>query len=89
MSLNPFRGLDNPKTVCAWGLYDLANQSFTLLINTLLFSIYFKEVVVGVDSKGDSLWGLTFSGSMLLVVLASPLLGAVADCRGWRKNFLV
>lgn len=89
MRLNPFKGLDNPKTVCAWGLYDLANQSFTLLINTLLFSIYFKEVVVGDDAKGDSLWGLTFAGSMLLVVIASPLLGAVADCRGWRKNFLV
>ena len=89
MNLNPFRGLDNPRTVCAWGLYDLANQSFTLLINTLLFSIYFKEVVVGDEQRGDSLWGLTFSGSMLLVVLASPLLGAVADCRGWRKQFLV
>tara|TARA_Y100001933_G_scaffold181572_1_gene180025 strand:+ start:588 stop:1916 length:1329 start_codon:yes stop_codon:yes gene_type:complete len=89
VTLNPFKGLDNPKTVCAWGLYDLANQSFTLLINTLLFSIYFKEVVVGDDAKGDALWGLTFSGSMLLVVVASPLLGAVADCRGWRKNFLV
>ena len=89
MKLNPFHGLENPKTVCAWGLYDLANQSFTLLINTLLFSIYFKEVVVGDDAKGDSLWGLTFAGSMLLVVIASPLLGAVADCRGWRKNFLI
>ncbi len=89
MTLNPFKGLDNPKTVCAWGLYDLANQSFTLLINTLLFSIYFKEVVVGEPAKGDALWSATFSGSMLLVVLASPLLGAIADCRGWRKNFLV
>jgi UMF1 family MFS transporter len=89
VNLNPFRGLDNPKTVCAWGLYDLANQSFTLLINTLLFSIYFKKVVVGDDARGDALWSATFAGSMLLVVLASPLLGAIGDCRGWRKRFLV
>ena len=87
--LNPFRNLPNPREVWAWGMYDLANQSFTLLINTLLFSIFFKEVVVGDDQKGDSLWGLTYSASMLVVVLISPLAGAVADCRGWRKRFLV
>lgn len=89
MHLNPFRGLANPKEVCAWGLYDLANQSFTLLINTLLFSVYFKEVVVGDPQKGDSLWSLTFAGSMLLVVVLSPIVGALADCRAWRKRFLI
>lgn len=89
MNLNPFKGLDNPKTVCAWGLYDLANQSFTLLINTLLFSVYFKEVVVSDPQRGDSLWSLTFAGSMLIVVVLSPVLGAVADCRAWRKRFLI
>ena len=35
--LNPFRTLPNKRAVWAWGMYDLANQSFTLLINTLLF----------------------------------------------------
>lgn len=89
MKLNPFHGLENPKVVCAWGLYDLANQSFTLLINTMLFAIYFKKVVVGDDAKGDALWSATLAASMLLVVIASPLLGAVADCRGWRKHFLM
>lgn len=70
-------------------MYDLANQSFTLLINTLLFAIYFKQVVVGDPQKGDSLWSIVFASSMLLVVLLSPLTGAVADCRGWRKLFLL
>lgn len=89
MKLNPFHGLANPRTVWAWGMYDLANQSFTLLINTLLFSIYFKEVVVGDPQRGDSLWSLTFAVSMLLVVVCSPVLGAVADCRGTRKRQLM
>lgn len=47
MSLNPFKGLPNPKEVWAWGMYDFANQSFTLLILTLFFSLYFKQVIVG------------------------------------------
>ena len=46
MKLNPFAGLPNPKEVWAWGMFDLANQSFTLLIITLLFSMYVSRVVV-------------------------------------------
>jgi len=77
--------------VLAWGMYDLANQSFTLLVNTLLFAVYFKEVVVGPGNpaRGDRLWALLVASSMLVVVAVSPLLGAMADCRGRRKAFLI
>lgn len=88
-SINPFRGLRNPKEVWAWGMYDFANQSFTLLINTLLFALYFKEVVVGDPARGDRLWSIVFSSSMLLVVIASPVIGAIADARQWRKEVLM
>lgn len=87
--LNPFKNLPNPKPVWAWGMYDLANQSFTLLINTLLFALYFKNVVVGDPQRGDALWSATYAASMLLVVVLSPVLGALADVRGQRKRFLV
>ncbi|MEL6739055.1 MAG: MFS transporter [Planctomycetota bacterium] len=87
--LNPFAGLPNPREVWAWGMYDLANQSFTLLINTLLFAVYFKEVVVADPARGDALWGRIYAISMLLVVLSSPLLGVLADCRGSRKATLL
>lgn len=90
IKLNPFAGLPNPKTVWAWGMYDLANQSFTLLVNTLLFAVYFREVIVVDDvQRGTSLWGIVFAASMLLVVIFSPLLGALADSRGLRKAILV
>ncbi len=62
--LNPFAGLPNAKEVWAWGMFDLANQSFTLLINTLLFAVYFKEVVVNDEAQGDRLWAILFSSSM-------------------------
>ncbi|MBX3323949.1 MAG: MFS transporter [Phycisphaeraceae bacterium] len=87
--LNPFRSLDNPKEVWAWGMYDLANQSFTLLIITLLFPIYFKKVIVGDDVRGDALWSIAGSGSLLIVVLLSPLVGAAADAYGIKKRLLV
>ncbi|MFG0283230.1 MAG: MFS transporter [Phycisphaerales bacterium JB039] len=92
--LNPFRDLPNPREVWAWGMYDLANQSFTLLIITLLFSRYVEFVVVGPDAEGDTgagklAWSLIHGGSLLLVVVLSPVVGAIGDLRGWRKQILV
>ncbi|TVQ60221.1 MAG: MFS transporter [Phycisphaerales bacterium] len=89
LNLNPFQNLPNPKPVWAWGMYDLANQSFTLLIITLLFPVYFREVIVGDPQRGDAIWGATHAASMLIVVILSPVLGALADVRGQRKRFLI
>lgn len=87
--LNPFVGLENPRVVWAWGMYDLANQSFTLIINTMLFAVFFKEVVVNDDATDDTLWAATVAASMLLVVIVSPLAGALGDVTGRKKTMLL
>ncbi|MBC7833655.1 MAG: MFS transporter [Phycisphaerales bacterium] len=87
--LNPFRGLPNPREVWAWGMYDLANQSFTLLINTMLFSVFFSKVIVTDAKRGELLWSRLYAGSLLLVVLASPIAGAIADHRSVKKKVLI
>ena len=86
---NPLAGLDRPREVLAWAMYDFANQSFTLLIITLLFPIYFKQVVVGDEQRGDALWSIVGSASLALVVIASPIIGALADARSARKLVLM
>ncbi|MGP1310058.1 MAG: MFS transporter, partial [Phycisphaerales bacterium] len=86
--LNPFRGLPNPREVWAWGMFDLANQSFALLINTLFFPIYFASVIVGDEARGRWLWGLAAGGANLLVVLTAPVIGALADQSGAKKRIL-
>ncbi|MCA9279116.1 MAG: MFS transporter [Phycisphaeraceae bacterium] len=88
-SFNPFAGLPNKREVFAWGMYDLANQSFTLLINTLLFSIYVKKVIVHDEKAGDRWWAIMTATSLFIVVLLSPVLGALADARRWRKEMLI
>lgn len=85
----PFKSLPNPRPVWAWGMYDLANQSFTLLIITLLFPLYFKQVAVGNPNKGDALWSAGVSIALLIVVLVSPFIGAFADARQQRKSLLM
>lgn len=85
----PLKNLEKPREVFAWGLYDLANQSFTLLIITLLFPIYFKTVAVGDQQRGDALWSAGVSVALFTVVILSPFVGTYADARGQRKRILM
>jgi len=86
---SPFRGIPDKREVWAWGMYDLANQSFTLLITTLFFAVYFTERVVPDREAGTRLWGLSFAIASGIVVVISPLLGALADFSGLKKRFLI
>lgn len=87
--LYPLRGLPRQSSIWAWISFDVANQSFTLLINTLLFSIFFTEVVVTDGKNRDTIWSLTFASSMLITVVLSPIFGAITDERAWKKECLV
>lgn len=86
---SPLRNLEKPRSVLAWGMFDLANQSFQLLINTLLFSVYFESEIVGDPSKGRAYWGALIFMSNAVVVALSPFLGAYADRHARRKLFLI
>lgn len=85
----PLAGLPNQKQIWSWISFDVANQSFTLIINTLLFSVFFKSVVVldkGVQARW---WFATYGTSMILTALLSPIAGAIADERAWKKELLM
>jgi len=88
-TLNPFKSLPNPRAVWAWGMYDLANQSFQLLINTLLFSVFVKVVIHSDPARGGRAWGAMTATSLLLIVVLSPLVGALADLKAWKRELLL
>lgn len=76
--------------VLAWCLYDFADSSFTTLIVTVAYGLYFRSVVAGhLGTAADFYWGLSISISMVIVALISPALGAMADAAGTKKRFLV
>ena len=87
--LYPLHQFPQQRQLWAWISFDVANQSFTLIINTLLFSIFFSQVVIRNDAVDDRIWALTYGGSMLLTAILSPLAGAAADERFWKKRFLI
>ncbi len=76
------------KSIFGWMAYDFANSSFTTIIVTVVYSVYFKNVVVGNRGDGAFLWGLSLAISMFLVALTAPVFGAVADYSRAKKKFL-
>lgn len=74
----------------SWLLYDFANNSFSVMIVTFVYPVYFKSVVcAGMGNLGDLLWGINGSLSLIVVAFLSPILGAVADLSGKKKKFLI
>lgn len=70
-----------------WILYDVGNSAFILLVSTIL-PIYFNYLtsqagISGVDSL--AYWGYAASVSTIIVALIGPVLGSIADTRGFKK----
>src|SRR5512140_3429569 len=84
------RTLPDRRATVGWCLFDFANSSYTTLIITVAFAVYFRQVVVNAtDNRADQLWGIANFIAMLSVAVASPALGALADYSGRKKFFLI
>jgi UMF1 family MFS transporter len=77
------------KEKTGWIFFDFADSSFVTIIVTVLFSMYFKNIVVGKEEYGTVLWSVATSISLLFVVLLAPIMGAIADFSHSRKLLLV
>ncbi len=82
-------GLDRPE-LRAWALYDWANSAFILVIITTIFPIYYQNVAAADLGKeqATSYFSLTTAIALALVAVGSPLLGALADFLGRRKQLM-
>lgn len=70
-----------------WILYDVGNSAFTLLVATIL-PIYFNSLTASAGvSEVNSLayWGYAASISTLIVACIGPVLGTMADTKGWKR----
>jgi UMF1 family MFS transporter len=75
--------------IFGWCCYDFANSAFTTIIITVVFAPWFVARVAEGRTHAEALWGWTLALSQMLVVLAGPVLGAVADQTGRKKQFLL
>jgi len=82
-------GKSSRRRIFVWTLFDFANTSFSVLILTVGYPLYFTTVVTAGHGDSDFLWGLAFSISMLITATISPVLGAIADYSSGKKRFLL
>ena len=62
-----------------YGLYDLANSAYTIIVVTFITSAYFASQIVGDPQLGAAYWQWTAGLCGILIALTGPLLGNIAD----------
>ncbi len=78
--------------IFGWCMFDFANSSYTTVIVTFAYSVYFVETVAPgkglAQETADLLWGAANWLSQGLVLLTAPVVGAITDFSGAKKRFL-
>lgn len=68
--------------------YDWAESCFTVIVSSFIFPMLYG--LLSRDLTGaSSLYGFLVSGISLTVAVLSPILGTVADYRGYKKRFFM
>lgn len=75
------------RQIFSWCLFDFANSSFTTVIVTVVFAVYFKDVIAK-DAGGATLWAVCGLVSNLAILVSAPVVGAMADRSSGKKRFL-
>jgi len=84
------------KIINAWCMYDWANSAFATTVMAAVLPTFYSAVAAATLSPdperarvlASSYWGYTNTIAMLLVALAAPVLGAIADHSAAKKRFL-
>ena len=75
--------------IFVWTLFDFANTSFSIVVVTFVYAVYFKKTVAQNLPIGDLYWSISTSIAMIITAIISPILGAIADYATGKKRFLL
>lgn len=78
--------VQDKRAIASWCLFDFGNSSFTTVIITAVFNVYFVETIAA--DGGTRLWSIGLFISNLIVIFSAPVIGAIADHGGRKKRFL-
>lgn len=79
------------KELRAWALYGWADCAFSATVMAAILPIYYADVAAADLPKHlrSAYWGYTTGIALLIIAVASPIIGAAADFLGAKKKFLV
>lgn len=78
------------RSIRAWIMYDWANSAFITTITAAVFPIYFRALAIaGGKSEADAtaFWANTTAFSLVLIAIAGPFLGTLADAVPKKKTY--
>ena len=73
----------------SWIMYDWANSAYSMAITSVILPIFFKSVAAAqmTDTQSTALWGYANTFEAILVAMLAPILGTIADYKGYKKKF--
>ncbi|MCK0151368.1 MFS transporter [Marivita sp. S6314] len=75
------------KRIWGWFFFDWASQPYNTLLLTFIFGPYIKELI-GDGTTAQSAWGFGVGAAGIVIALAAPVLGALADTGGNRQRWI-
>lgn len=70
--------------------YDWANSAYSIIITTAIFPLFYKAAATkaGVSAADSTAYlGYTIAISTFILAMLGPILGTIADYRGYKKKF--
>ena len=83
--------MSDRRAVRAWCLYDWANSAFACTVMAALFPPFFRTIAEAdglAPAAATARWGLVTGLALLVIALAGPVLGALADAGRAKKRLL-
>ncbi|MBL4608409.1 MAG: MFS transporter [Pseudomonadales bacterium] len=82
------------REILAWAFFDFANSGYTTVVLTAIYSAYFVAVIAKSNAYFEAgsatfVWTLCIGIANFLVLLSAPMIGAISDYRGNKKQFLL
>lgn len=74
----------------SWVFYDWANSAYSLTVTSTILPLYFKMIFQnagGEASLSTAYWGYANSIATLILAILAPILGTIADYKGYKKKF--
>ncbi|MGI9318295.1 MAG: MFS transporter [bacterium] len=77
------------RKVLSWALYDWANSAFATTVMAGFFPVFYTMLSQDISARESQFWfNICLASASILIAVAAPILGAIADRGGSRKKFL-
>ncbi|TYS18139.1 MFS transporter [Rossellomorea vietnamensis] len=74
----------------SWMFYDWANSAYSIIISTAVFPLFYKAAATnaGVSASDSTAYlGYTIAIATFILAMLGPILGTIADYKGFKKKF--